>query len=173
MRKGLLAVLILFLSLSSAVLSPIVAYASGQSTVKSVKWESLTSAIKKNKFHKKFFLLHFYFPTCAYCIRMDSHVFNRKNVIDYINKNFHPVLVDIYSNKKILYFDGSYITAKQLASKFNVTGVPTEIFFTPSYHKIFMLPGYWKEKDFMLVSKWIATGKYKTESLRKFSHVFN
>lgn len=141
-------------------------------TAAAIKWESLSSAIKnnKNKIDKKYFLLHFYFPTCVYCIRMNKRVFNVKSVSNYIDKHFHPVAINIYSNKKVLYFNGKYLTGKQLTSKFNVTGVPAEIYFSPSYRKIFLLPGYWKKDDFMLVSKWIATGKYKTESLRKFSH---
>ena len=168
----LIAALVIFLSISS-VLPPINVYASGQSTVKSVKWENLTVAIKNNKLYKKVFLLHFYFPTCGYCIRMDKHVFSRKSVINFVNKNFHPVLINIYGNKKILYFNGAYLTEKQLAAKFNITGVPAEIFFTPHYRKIFLLPGYWKKSDFMMVSSWVASGKYKIESLRKFSQNYN
>jgi thioredoxin-related protein len=161
---------ILFLSVSLSLISSSGrAYAGGQNNAGSIKWESLTAAIKNNKVHKKVFLLHFYFPTCGYCIRMDKHVFSRKSVINYVNKNFHPVLINIYGNKKILYFNGAYLTEKQLAAKFNITGVPAEIFFTPYYRKIFLLPGYWKKSDFMLVSSWVASGKYKIESLRKFS----
>lgn len=165
---------ILFLpAAASPLLSPVNAYAGGQSNSGTIKWESLTAAIKNNKLHKKFFLMHFYFPTCAYCIRMNRHVFNGKSVINYVNKHFHPVLVNIYGNKKILYFNGSYLTEKQLAAKFNITGVPAEIFFTPHYRKIFLLPGYWKKSDFMMVSSWVASGKYKIESLRKFSQNYN
>ena len=165
---------ILFLSSSvSLLLSPVNAYAGGQNNSGTIKWESLTAGIKNNKLHKKVFLLHFYFPTCAYCIRMDKHVFSRKSVINYVNKHFHPVLVDIYGNKKILYFNGAYLTEKQLAAKLNITGVPTEIFYTSYYKKIFLLPGYWKKSDFMMVSRWIASGKYKIESLRKFSQNYN
>lgn len=176
MKKEFLLLLSAVLFLSAAVsplLLPVNAYAGSQNNSGTIKWESLTSAIKNNKLHKKFFLMHFYFPTCAYCIRMNRHVFNGKSVINYVNKHFHPVLVNIYGNKKILYFNGSYLTEKQLAAKFNITGVPAEIFFTPHYRKIFLLPGYWKKSDFMMVSSWVASGKYKIESLRKFSQNYN
>ena len=165
----LLSAIFVFIFIGIDSFIPVNAYAGGQNNSGTIKWESLTAAIKKNKLHKKVFLLHFYFPTCAYCIRMDKHVFNRKSVINYVNKHFHPVLIDIYGNKKILYFNGVYLTEKQLAAKLNITGVPTDIFYSPYYKKIFLLPGYWKKSDFMLVSRWIASGKYKIESLRKFS----
>lgn len=164
-KNVILPVILLFILAAPVMVSPSV-FASDQ-----IQWENFTAAIKNNKTNKKVFLLHFYYPTCTYCIRMDRNVFSKKKVIGYLNTHFHPVLVDIYNNKKVMYFNGKYMSDSQIASKLKVTGVPTEIFFSPTYKKIFVLPGYWPKNDFLLVAKWIASGKYKVETLRKFSHV--
>ncbi|MHB8282982.1 MAG: thioredoxin family protein [bacterium] len=134
-----------------------------------IHWDNLSSAIKNNKANKKVFLLHFYYPTCSYCIRMDKNVFSSNRVINYLNAHFHNVMVDIYSHKKVMYFNGKYMSDSHIASKFNITGTPTEIFFSPTYKKVFILPGYWSKNNFLLVVKWIGSGKYKVETLRKFS----
>lgn len=180
MKKKFIINLIFIFSLYAAVFSSLIfikaAFAiSGRNgrEANAIKWESIASAIKKNKIEKKYFLLHFYFPTCVYCIKMEKHVFNHKSLINYINKHFYPVMIDIYGNKKNLYFNGEYLSGKQLASKFDITGTPTEVYFNSSYKKIFKLYGYWKKADFLLISEWIASGKYKTESLRKFSRNFH
>ena len=161
--KRLLTAFLLLLSILTLIL-PKIASASGK-----IHWESLGAAIKHNKTDKKYFLVHFYYPTCVYCIRMDKHVFTNKDFISYVNKHFHPVMVDIYSNKTMEYFNGKRMSGSQIAALFHVTGVPHDIFFSPSYKKIFVLPGYWNVKDFLLVAKWVGSGKYKVETLRKFA----
>lgn len=158
-----LAILLSVLAVSLVSSTPV--FASDQ-----IHWEDLTTAIKHNKTHKKFFLLDFYSAACHYCQLMDRNVYSKKDVINYLNSHFHPVRVNIYSSKRILYFNGKYTTGAKLMSKFHLTGPPTEIFFSPAYKKIFILPGYWGKKDLLLVARWIATGKYKVESLRKFSN---
>ncbi len=164
-QKNILIVLIILLSaLTIPLISPAPAFASGR-----IYWEDLTAAIKHNKTHKKFFLLDFYSATCIYCQLMDKNVYSKKDVINYLNSHFHPVRVNIYGTKRILYFDGKHTTGAKLMLKFHIIGPPTEIFFSPAYKKIFVLPGYWGQKDLLLVARWVATGKYKVESLRKFS----
>ncbi len=163
-RKNAILLMILLFVLAISLIGYTSVFASNQ-----IHWENLSSAIKNNKVNKKVFLIHFYFPTCSYCIRMDKNVFSRKDVINYLNAHFHNVLVDIYSHKKVMYFNGKYMSDSHITSKLNVTGTPTEIFFSPTYKKIFILPGYWSKNNFLLVVKWIGSGKYKVETLRKFS----
>ncbi len=163
-RKNVILQMILLFILTVSLMGSPSVFASNQ-----IHWENLSSAIKNNKANKKVFLLHFYYPTCSYCIMMDRNVFSSKRVINYLNAHFHNVLVDIYSHKKVMYFNGKYMSDSHIASKFNITGTPTEIFFSPTYKKIFILPGYWSKNNFLLVAKWIGSGKYKVETLRKFS----
>ncbi|MHB1679366.1 MAG: thioredoxin family protein [bacterium] len=164
-RKNVILQMILLFILAVSLMGSPSVFASN-----SIHWKNLSSAIKNNKTNKKVFLLHFYYPTCSYCIRMDRNVFSSKRVINYLNAHFHNVMVDIYSHKKVMYFNGKYMSDSHIASKFNITGTPTEIFFSPAYKKIFILPGYWSKNNFLLVAKWIGSGKYKAETLRKFSH---
>ncbi|RZD17196.1 MAG: DUF255 domain-containing protein [Candidatus Acididesulfobacter guangdongensis] len=143
-------------------------YAQNKSKFQKIKWISFKKAVFSNNKVKKPFFLEFYAPYCDYCIQMEKKVFYRGKVIKIINKYFYPVKINIEGNKTVKFFNGKHYSKKLLSIKLNVMGTPTAIFYSSGLKKIFTLPGYWNEDDFVLVARWIAKKKYKIESLRKY-----
>jgi thioredoxin-related protein len=143
-------------------------YAQNNPKFQKIKWISLKKAVFLNNKYKKPFFLEFYAPYCDYCIQMDKKVFHKKKVKKIINNYFYPVKINIEGNKTVKFFNGKIYSKKLLSVKLNVMGTPTAIFYSSGFKKIFTLPGYWNEDDFILVARWIGKKKYKVESLRKY-----
>jgi thioredoxin-related protein len=68
---------------------------------------------------------------CDHCDYMDTAVFNRPEIIQFVNENLTPVRVDIYLNTPLKVRD-SLLNEEQFRSLLSITGVPAYYFFSTS-----------------------------------------
>ena len=79
---------------------------------KSIDWMNLSKAEEFADKYNKNMLLFFYRPDCEYCEKMKNESLADPSVINLINKNFFPVIINGKSKDPITYNDTTYINNK-------------------------------------------------------------
>jgi thioredoxin-related protein len=120
-----------------------------------INWLSYDEGIALAKQEGKKVFIHFYADWCAYCKKMEKETLSNSAVIDSLNQDFIPVLVN--SDKD-----------RELARQFFIRGLPSTWFVSDTGEKISSLPGFISAKMLLNALKFIYTDSYKTMSFRDF-----
>ena len=80
---------------------PIIGF--GQSTSNNINWLDLNEAERLSEKSNKNMLLFFYRENCDFCEKMKSQTFTDSTVINLINENFFPVMLNGKSKTPITY----------------------------------------------------------------------
>ena len=75
----------------------------GQSISNNINWLGLNEAERLSEKSNKNMLLFFYRENCDFCEKMKSQTFTDSSVINLINKNFFPVMLNGKSKARITY----------------------------------------------------------------------
>ena len=85
---------------------PIIGF--GQSTSNNINWLNLNEAERLSEKSNKNMLLFFYRENCDFCEKMKSQTFTDSTVINLINENFFPVMLNGKSKDPIIYNKEEY-----------------------------------------------------------------
>ena len=96
-------IIILLLSIA-----PYLTFSQGAPMV-SINWIPLAKAEKLSEKYNKNMLLYFYRDNCDFCMRMKKEVLSDPQVINLVNENFFPVMINGKSKKPIVYNEKKYI----------------------------------------------------------------
>ncbi len=91
-------------------------YPPGQSQIMTrllVKWKTLDEALELNKTQKRKIILNLYNYNRVSCTLMRTNTFNQPQVADYINKNFYPISIDVFTKDTLEIFGQKYINENQ------------------------------------------------------------
>ena len=111
------------------ILSLILCVAGVASASDSIKWRSYEEGMALSKVEKKKVFLHFYADWCGFCRKMANTTFKDSSLINYLNDNFMPIMVN--TDKE-----------PQTAGNYGVVGLPFTVFLTAMGEPIFSIPGY-------------------------------
>ena len=95
----------------------------------SINWHSYEEGMILSKVEKKKVFLHFYADWCGFCRKMANTTFKDSALINYLNDNYMPIMVNTDREP-------------QTAGNYGVAGLPTTVFLTPIGEPIFTVPGY-------------------------------
>ncbi len=136
-------------------------------TAQSIEWKSMEEAQKLASEDNKKVMLYAEAEWCGYCKKMDKQVFPKASVVDSLNKYFHPVRIDIESDKK-LRFNGEEYTEQSLARKFRVFSTPTTIFFEPDGSIVGTQPGFLPPDVFDKLLAFVGSGLHGKIKFEKY-----
>ena len=111
------------------ILSLILCVAGVASAADSIKWRSYEEGMVLSKIEKKKVFLHFYADWCGFCRKMANTTFKDSTLINYLNENFMPIMVN--TDREL-----------QTAGAYGVSGLPTTVFLTEMGEPIFSKTGY-------------------------------
>ncbi len=117
----------------------------------SITWYSYKDGIGLMKNQNKKGFLHFNSTHCVYCRLMNTTTFSDTRIIDYLNQNFIPILVNAAEEK-------------DLAFKYGVRGVPTSWFLAENSSAIGQRPGFIPPEILLQMLEYINTNSYKSMS---------
>jgi thiol:disulfide interchange protein len=111
------------------VLSMILFAAGAACAADSINWRSYEEGMTLSKIEKKKVFLHFYADWCGFCRKMANTTFKDSTLINYLNDNFMPIMVN--TDKE-----------PETAGAYGVMGLPYTMFLTEMGEPIFSVPGF-------------------------------
>lgn len=147
-RLGICAVLALFI-----LVAPCPATADSDAAPK-INWLTYGEAQRQKDGERKFFI-YFHADWCAYCHKLKKNAFADRSIIEYLNENYIPVIVDTDKEKR-------------LADRFGVQGLPDLRFLTPGGEDIARWPGYIEKDHLLNMLQFIHTDSFNKMSFRDF-----
>ena len=114
-----------------------------------INWRSYEEGMVLSKIEKKKVFLHFYADWCGFCRKMANTTFKDVALINYLNDNYMPIMVN--TDKE-----------PETAGSYGVVGLPFTVFLTALGEPIFSVPGYIGTDTLMSMLKEI--NKIKTGS---------
>ncbi|MCG6909850.1 MAG: thioredoxin family protein [Deltaproteobacteria bacterium] len=121
----------------------------------SVRWHSYAEGMALRKSMAKKVFINFYATWCGFCKRMDTKTFTDKAVIDYLEKNFIAVKVDVDKERNV-------------AAQYNISPLPDTWFISETGDAIGNRPGFIGADDLLPVLKFIHTESYLKMSYVQF-----
>ena len=110
-------------------LSLILGFAAAAAATDTINWRSYEEGMVLSKLEKKKVFLHFYADWCGYCRKMANTTFKDSSLINYLNENYMPIMVNTDREPRT-------------AGNYGVSGLPTTVFLTEMGEPIFSVPGY-------------------------------
>lgn len=121
----------------------------GTAAENGVHWLTYEQGLAKQQELKKPMLLFFHLSYCYRCKDMERKVYQDSDVINFINQNYIPVIVDMDKEKQ---------TVKQ----FGVNYTPTNVFVAPDGTTVLRGKGAIAKSRFERMLEFVAKEKYKT-----------
>lgn len=110
---------------------------------------------------------------CPYCKRMHEVNLRIPRIVDYINKNFFVISLNLWGDREVTDFDGSVLIEKELANKYAILYTPTIQFFPESLDKVagrpggeaevVRIPGYFKPFHFYFLFRYAYSKAYEDQ----------
>lgn len=114
----------------------------------SITWLGYNDALAKARDFDKPIFIHFTAPWCKWCVKMKKETYTDPQVINYMEENFVPVIVD---TEKL----------PSLARKYNVSSLPTLWFLTSGGEGLTAIQGYVGPEKLLRVLEYIGTKAYE------------
>ncbi|NQY07292.1 MAG: thioredoxin fold domain-containing protein [Flavobacteriaceae bacterium] len=144
-----------------------------------INWVTMNEALKAQEKNPKKILIDFYTDWCGWCKRLDKDVYEKADMIKYINKNFYAVKFDAEGTEKVTYKGREFTnpgyregarrnSTHQLAQYFRVSGYPNTVFLDDDGAVLNQVPGYHKAPDFKMILEYFRSNSYKTTSFADF-----
>lgn len=151
-----------------------------QDNSQKINWMSFEEAIEANKTNPKKIFIDVYTNWCGWCTKMDQTTFINKDVVKYMNENYHAVKFNAESNDTIEFAGYTFINeggsngrkgTHQLAIALlqGKMSYPSYVFMDKNNNLITVAPGYMDASRFMPVLKYIGSDAYLNSTFDEFS----
>lgn len=124
---------------------------------RAVEWKSWNAGLSAASSSHRPVLVDVYTDWCRWCKQMDRDVYARADVAQYLAQHFVTVRLNAEGGE-LVSWQGRNMSARSLASSFDVSGYPTTIFLTSSGEHLVNVPGYVEPGRFLLLLRFIGDG---------------
>lgn len=138
-----------------------------KAAAQSIEWMSLEEAQNQASETGKKVFIYAEAEWCGYCKKMNKQVFPQQSVQDSLMKYFHPVRVDIESDKKLVFNDEEF-TQQMLSRKFRVSGTPTMIFIDSDGETLGTQPGFIEAKVFDKLLAYVGSNLFDELDFKEY-----
>lgn len=122
-----------------------------------VEWRDWNAGLSAAAASSRPVLVDVYTDWCGWCRRMDRDVYGRADVARYLSQKFVTIRLNAESSESVTY-RGRSMTARSLASSFDVSGYPTTLFLTSDGEHLVNVPGYVEAGRFLLLLRYVGDG---------------
>lgn len=122
-----------------------------------VEWKSWNQGLASAASSRRPVVVDVYTDWCRWCKQMDREVYGREDVRRYLESRFVAIKLNAESAEPVSH-QGRSMTARGLASSFDVSGYPTTIFLTSSGEHLANVPGYIEPGRFLLLLRYVGDG---------------
>lgn len=121
------------------------------------EWKSWNAGLAAASASRRPVIVDVYTDWCRWCKQMDRDVYARADVSQYLAQHFVTVRLDAEGGE-LVSWQGRNMSARALASSFDVSGYPTTIFLSSSGEHLVNVPGYIEPGRFLLLLRYIGDG---------------
>jgi len=122
-----------------------------------INWRAWDLGLAEAKASGRPVMVDVYTGWCGWCRRMESDVYARPEIRDYLSRNFVTVKLDAEGSGPAT-FEGRGFNARSLAARLGVSGYPTTIFLRPAGDHPVSVPGYVEADRFLLLLRYVNEG---------------
>ncbi len=113
---------------------------------------------------------------CPYCREMHEVNFAKKEITDFVKKNFGVLQINIWGSKNVTDLDGTELSEKEFARKWRVNFTPTIVFLRQGdisgvplkLAEATRMPGYLKPFHFLSMFEFVAGKHYEKQVFQRF-----
>lgn len=102
---------------------------------------------------------------CTYCREMHMTHFRNEVIVDYINKNFYVIKLDMRGEGQIIDLDGKTMSEAEMSRRHTVNGTPNIEFRDADGKEVFRMPGYVGAMVFYGILDYVVNGGYEIATL--------
>jgi len=122
--------------------------------------EDLDEAISNDK---QGIIVYFGQKRCAYCKRLMEVNFKLPDIVQYTQKHFDVVAIDIWSPEELTTPAGEQMSEREYALRMSTNFTPSLIFYTKDGHIALRLRGYYAPYQFRAALEYVAGEHYLRE----------
>ena len=112
---------------------------------------------------KQGIIIYFGRKDCAYCKAQLEINWGTRDIIDYTQKYFDVIAVDVRGQREVTDLDGTSFTEKQYAISQKTNFTPTLLFLNLKGEQVLKLPGFRPPYQFRAALEYVADQHYKKE----------
>ena len=127
------------------------------SSARAAEWKGWNAGLSSAASSGRPVVVDVYTDWCRWCKQMDREVYARTDVSQYLAQHFVTVRLDAEGGE-LVSWQGRNMSARSLASSFDVSGYPTTIFLTSSGEHLVNVPGYVEPGRFLLLLRYVGDG---------------
>ena len=127
--------------------------------------EDLQEAVKEGK---KGIVVYFGQRRCAYCRMLMEVNFGLPDIVEYTQRHFDVIPVDIWSVEEVTDVQGETLTERELALRERTNFTPSLIFYDAEGREALRLRGYYPPYQFRAALEYVADGHYRKESFPEY-----
>lgn len=117
----------------------------------------------------KLLLVYFWKRGDAYCELFEEKILSRPKLRESIRSGYRLVELDAFGDGEIIWVDGESGPGRQVASRLEITDVPTVLFIGEGGEELFRMPGVWdKTTHFEAATHYVGEGHYKESSFQEY-----
>ena len=139
-----------------------------------IQWVTFEEAIKLSKKKPKKIFVDVYTNWCGWCKKMDKATFQKKEVGQYMNKNYYCVKFNAEGKEDIVIGDKTYkntgrthqLSRELLQGKMSY---PTVVFLDERFSTLSPVPGYQEPKSFLNIAKYFGENIYKNKTWDEYN----
>ena len=118
--------------------------------------------------NKKGVIIYFGQKYCPYCKAHIKNNWEQKDIVQYTQKNFDVVAVDVKGQRQIIDIDEKIYTEKTFSALKKTNFTPSILFYNSQGQEILRLRGYRPPYQFRAALEYVADEHYKKESFRNY-----
>lgn len=138
-----------------------------------IHWLSMEEANLKQQQDPRKFLLFFIDKNCDACNQMLKTTFRSEPIMEFVEKNYYPVLFDVKSSKTLEAFGKTFEGASagrfkhEFADFLSITSTPSLVFTDGQVMPLSSLQGGLTEKELLPYLSFFSSGDYEKISTKK------
>ncbi|MGB5733743.1 MAG: thioredoxin fold domain-containing protein [Thiohalocapsa sp.] len=105
---------------------------------------------------------------CAYCHKLMNDNFGLADIVEYTQRHFNIVPIDIWGIDEVTDLNGETLTERDYSLREGTNFTPSLIFYDASGAEVLRLRGYYPPYQFRAALEFVADGHYKRESFRDY-----
>lgn len=127
--------------------------------------DDIEEARQKNK---KGLIVYFGQKFCPYCKAHITKNWGQKDIVNYTQKNFDVIAINVKGQRSVLAANGKTYTEKTFSALKKTNFTPSVLFYNTQGKEILRLRGYRPPYQFRAALEYVADAHYKKETFRNY-----